>query len=89
MLNKKVYSITLSVYTLLLIVALGLIAITCARKVEDKQNNLSDTCRTVISVDQNVKENIRDQVMTGDTQRLIDGEDKWFNDQLAQCLDNK
>lgn len=47
---------------------------------------LPKACETVIQIDQDVKANVRDNVMTGDTQRLLDGTDEWYNAKLKDCL---
>lgn len=56
----------------------------------DKQSNITvfslpKPCETVIKVDQDVKQNIKDGVVLGGTNKIIQGKDEWFNNQLKEC----
>lgn len=46
---------------------------------------LPKACQTVIQVDQDVKANVRDDIVLGGTNKLIQGEDEWFNEKLKEC----
>ena len=50
------------------------------------RNWIPTPCIEVIYMDQNVKANIRDEIVMGGTAKIIAGEDEYFNLKLEQCM---
>jgi len=72
-----------------IIIAITLFTVEQFNKPKQFIYTLPKSCETIIKIDQNVKENIKDNFITGDTDRLIKGTDEYYNAQFEDCMEYK